>query len=261
MGSSLDPQKAPREAQCVDVGTYNAFTYCHRWLEQVATFSSEASIWLREILNHVKPGDKSALEYSRDAAAPILREIEAILRAIKAGYFKPDEARSKRWYGCNSIHEAVRLSAEFGRRVVAGKKIQPLGATEVADPHNTEEEHDSWEFIQHEDAFLRNLHSDFPDFDGLGDGEEECSDDIPISRLRPQTSGSHRVLSEKNSSESSGDQSSSSSSLDSDNLSTDRERKAAIDGEINARDLVPPSDIAGKICFRQEVVQIACCQE
>ena len=76
--------------------------------------SSEASIWLREILNpwssgdlsdlathsakttlsswmskakvclsirrlagyHIKPGDKSALEYSRHAAAPILREIE-----------------------------------------------------------------------------------------------------------------------------------------------------------------------------------------
>ena len=252
--------------------------------------SSEASIWLREILNpwcagdlsdlathsakstilswmskanvsvslrrlagyHVKPGDKSALEYSRDAAAPILREIEAILIAIKAGYFKPDKARSRRWYGCSSIHEAVRLSANFGRRVVSGKKIQPLGATEVADPHNTEEEHDSWEFIQHEDAFLRNLHSDLPDSDGVSDGAEVCPDDTPISRLRPQTSDSHKVLSEKISSESSGDQSSSSSSLDSDSLSTDIERKAAIDGEINARDLVPPSDIAGKICFRHK---------
>ena len=59
-------------------------------------------------------------------------------------------------------------------------------------------------------------------------------------------------MSEKISSESSGDQSSSSSSLDSDSLSTDIERKAAIDGEINARDLVPPSDIAGKICFRHK---------
>ena len=241
--------------------------------------SSEASIWLREILNpwcagdlsdlathsakatilswmskanvsvslrrlagyHVKPGDKSALEYSRDAAAPILREIEAILIAIKAGYFKPDEARSKRWYGCNSIHEAVRLSANLGRRVVSGQKIQPLGATEVADPHNTAR-----------GCISQKLHSDFPDFDGLGDGAEECSDNTPISRLRPQTSDSHKVLSEKNSSESSCDQSSSSSSLDSDSLSTDIERKAAIDGEINARDLVPPSDIAGKICFRRK---------
>ena len=184
----------------VEGNSESLVTWCVGDLSDLATHSAKATIlsWmskanvsvsLRRLAGyHVKPGDKSALEYSRDAAAPILREIEAILIAIKAGYFKPDEARSKRWYGCSSIHEAVRLSANFGRRVVSGKKIQPLGATEVADPHNTEEEHDSWEFIQHEDAFLRNLHSDFPDFDGVGDGAEVCPDDTPISRLRPQTS-------------------------------------------------------------------------
>ena len=231
-----------------DLATHSAKATILSWMSK-----ANVSVSLRRLAGyHIKPGDKSALEYSRDAAAPILREIEGILIAIKAGYFRPDEARSKRWYGCNSIHEAVRLSAEFGRRVVAGKKVQPLGSTEVADPHNTEEEHDSWEFIQQEEAFLKGLHSETHDLEGRDDCGEECSDNTPIERLRPQTSGSHKVLSEKNSSESSGDQSSSSSSLDSDSLSTDRERRAAIDGEANARDLVPPSDIAGKICFRHK---------
>ena len=61
--------------------------------------SSEANLWLREIATvlswlakanveislrrlagyHVTPDDKSALEYSRDAAAPVLHQIEAIL--------------------------------------------------------------------------------------------------------------------------------------------------------------------------------------
>ena len=43
--------------------------------------------------------------------------------------------------------------------------------------------------------------------------------------------------------------SSSASSLDSESVSTDRDRRATIDGEVNARGLVPPSDLAGKVCF------------
>lgn len=43
--------------------------------------------------------------------------------------------------------------------------------------------------------------------------------------------------------------SSSASSLDSESVSTDRYRRATIDGEVNARGLVPPSDLAGKVCF------------
>ena len=213
--------------------------------------SSEASVWLREILNpwssgdlsdlakhsakttilswmskanvsasirrlagyHIKPGDKSALEYSRDAAAPILREIEGILIAIKAGYFKPDEVRSNRWCGRTSNHEAVRLSAEFGRRIASSKRKPQVLPTRSMDPRNSGEGHDSWEFIQQEEAFLNGLRSGGLQDDGAVSVGRDSLDDIPIEWLRPQQSPDvHEVVSAALSSEQSSDQLSSSSS-------------------------------------------------
>ena len=122
------------------------------WTNQPLS-SSEASIWLREILDpwagscvkdiathsakatvlswmskanvdlplrrlagyHVTPGDKSALEYSRDAAAPVLRQIEAIYIAIRAGCFKPDLPRSRRWHGAQTLEDAIKVAASSGR--------------------------------------------------------------------------------------------------------------------------------------------------
>ena len=47
-----------------------------------------------------------ALEYSRDAQAPVLMTIEALTAAIHFGLFNPDVPRSQRWprKGCNSFH-------------------------------------------------------------------------------------------------------------------------------------------------------------
>ena len=111
--------------------------------------SSEAAVWIREILNpwttldmkdyathsakatvlswmskanvpislrrlagyHSKPGDRSALEYSRDAQAPVLHQIEAIYLAIKSGRFCPDAPRSQRWVGCRSLQTAMEQAA------------------------------------------------------------------------------------------------------------------------------------------------------
>ena len=145
----------------------------------------------------------------------------------------------------------MRLSAEFGRRIVALKEKQPVVQTGCIDPHDSEEERESWEFIQ-EESCLSRLRAGSHAV-GLGALGEESLDDIPLERLRPQTSVvDHEVLSDALSSDCSLDQLSSSSSSESDSISTDRERRAAIDGEANARDLVPPSDLAGKICFRRK---------
>jgi len=46
---------------------------------------------------HVKPKDKSVLIYSRDALAKPLRELGAVLAAIRVGRFLPDADRSGRF--------------------------------------------------------------------------------------------------------------------------------------------------------------------
>ena len=58
---------------------------------------------------HTDPGSKMALEYSRDAQAPVLLAIEAITAAIHHGLFNPDVSRAKRWprEGCNSLQSVM----------------------------------------------------------------------------------------------------------------------------------------------------------
>ena len=60
---------------------------------------------------HICPGDKSALEYSRDAAAPVLRQIEAIFIAVRANLFRPDLPRSQRWFGARTLEDAVKIAS------------------------------------------------------------------------------------------------------------------------------------------------------
>ena len=54
---------------------------------------------------------KMALEYSRDAQAPVLHAIEAICLAVQHGLFDPDAPRSRRWprFGCNTLEQAMNL--------------------------------------------------------------------------------------------------------------------------------------------------------
>lgn len=244
--------------------------------------SSEASVWLREILNpwyagdlselathsakatilswmskanvsvsirrlagyHIKPGDKSALEYSRDAAAPILREIEGILIAIKAGYFKPDEVRSKRWCGCDSIQEAVKLSAEFGRRFVSRQHDKEAGTEDRESKDVSKECEEPWE------DFLDRTFAEINGASGDVRLSDDIPDDLPLAKLRPQFPVLNRDLNtDDECSDVESSSGSSSSSLDSDSVSTDRERRATIDGGVIARGLDPPSDLAGKVCF------------
>jgi hypothetical protein len=88
-------------------------------LQSFATHSCKATIlsWLakagadvsirRQAGFHADPADRSALEYSRDAQAPILQVIQRVYAAIQGGFFDPDCTRSGRWFGCSGLDEAI----------------------------------------------------------------------------------------------------------------------------------------------------------
>jgi hypothetical protein len=64
---------------------------------------------------HAKPKDLSMLEYSRDALAPVLRELTAVYAEIVAGTFDPDSTRSGRYNRKLAKNYAVDDSVnEFG---------------------------------------------------------------------------------------------------------------------------------------------------
>ena len=62
---------------------------------------------------HVDPASKSALEYSRDAQAPVLHAVEGIYMIISQGLFRPDESRARRWSNpaCKSLQDAMNFLA------------------------------------------------------------------------------------------------------------------------------------------------------
>jgi hypothetical protein len=242
--------------------------------------SSEASVWLREILQpwslspvkciathsakatilswmskanvelslrrlagyHVTPGDKSALEYSRDAAAPVLRQIEAVFIAIRAGIFKPDLSRAKRWQGAQTLEDAVKLAAEsseisFGHDVnlvPAFSSSMCLESSSVncdADQPGGEETAGSIGF--EDDTTLETLRRfSLMKRDSKTTAVE--TDDISDMSDSPETDNS---------------------SVDRDSDSDDVTRRVELDGEKNASDLVAPSDLAGKCCFRHSKSQ------
>ena len=236
--------------------------------------SSEANIWLREILApwsktsiaglathsakatvlswmakanveislrrlagyHVTPGDKSALEYSRDAAAPVLRQIEAVYIAIRSETFKPDVPRSQRWSGAETLEEAVKMAAnQFdrqGRKLSKRRMFNSSLLRLEAEPVLSREPEPSGD------------EKDWPGFD-----DETTLEDLRTHALkRSLLSKSHfdpDALSEIS------DMSESlESSTDADSGSDDAERQAEINAERNAKNLVAPSDLAGKVCFR-----------
>ena len=51
----------------------------------------------RRLGGHVKPGDKSLVEYARDEMAGPLRELDKLLEAVRLGIFVPDSTRSGRF--------------------------------------------------------------------------------------------------------------------------------------------------------------------
>ena len=260
------------------------------WSNQPLT-ASEGSVWLREIISpftpdalpniathsakatifswmskanvelsvrrlagyHTAPGDKSALEYSRDAASPILREIEAILISIRAEFFFSRCSAFKSMAGCSDSYRCCQtcffevfiwfssawsqslwtificLPWDWTWRPVHGRCTWGWTRGRGTWPARTLlwSRHRVWACFQWWHDFGRtqvynaeNLSNRclFPDTCADSDISDISSDD--------------------------------SSSVDDDCDSVELERQAELDGESNARDLVAPSDLAGKTCVR-----------
>ena len=98
---TLEPIACP-----MDIGTHSLKA---TWLSMLAKAGCDGDV--RRLAGyHADPAAKMALEYSRDAQAPVLMTIEALTAAIHLGLFNPDVPRSQRWprKGCNSF-QAVML--------------------------------------------------------------------------------------------------------------------------------------------------------
>eukprot|EP00435_Cladocopium_sp_Y103_P074587 s23_g49.t1 len=58
--------------------------------------------------HHLDPSSKSPETYGRDSMAPAVRQLEAVLKAVKVGRFRPDESRSGRFINEEAGTEAAR---------------------------------------------------------------------------------------------------------------------------------------------------------
>ena len=77
----------------VDIGTHSLKA---TWLSILAKAGCDGD--LRRLAGyHTDPSAKMALEYSRDAQAPVLMAMEAAATAMTHGLFDPDVSRAKRW--------------------------------------------------------------------------------------------------------------------------------------------------------------------
>ena len=74
----------------VNVGTHSCKSTCLSWC---AKYGVPLDV-RRHLGFHSVPGDKTAIVYSRDAAAGPLRHLDEVLRSIRAGTFDPDTTRS-----------------------------------------------------------------------------------------------------------------------------------------------------------------------
>ena len=127
---------------------------------------------------HVDPGSKSALEYSRDAQAPVLYALEGILLIIREGLFKPDLSRAKRWTRseCKSLHDAMNFLA-------AKKRVVEQSLSEDYEPDSPLPE--GWTFLGSDDELsipsLSNAESAlFSNPCGTSDEDREAEVSAPI---------------------------------------------------------------------------------
>jgi hypothetical protein len=94
-------------------GTHSAKATLLSWLAKAGV-----GMAARRLLGgHAKPGDRSALEYSRDALAGPLRELEKITTLVRMGQFNPDETRSGRWTTAAATASPAPPSSRGGLRV------------------------------------------------------------------------------------------------------------------------------------------------
>ena len=238
-----------------DIATHSAKTTILSWMSK-----ANVEISVRRLAGyHVNPGDKSALEYSRDAAAPILRTIEAILIALRAGIFRPDLPRSQRWHGAQNLEDAVKLASKLGAD--PGEEAQHE-SHDSGNFHELPQFQDDLHFSSDGEFQLvgtapcsrdvETAHGSGPHAEGLNSADKCWDDDTTLEELKHYRSANScyaPVPFGMHDSDVS-DISSATSSDDDDCDSSDLERQAVIDGEKNSKDLVAPSDISGKVCFR-----------
>ena len=86
---------------------------------------------------HVDPGSRMALEYSRDAQAPVLHALQAVCMAVQNGFFDPDASRSRRWprRNCNMS----KMDAEQGWYQSHNEAPE--------EPHTDDTELGGWDFV------------------------------------------------------------------------------------------------------------------
>ena len=102
----LAPMSNPME-----IGTHSLKA---TWLSILAKAGCDGD--LRRLAGyHTDPSAKMALEYSRDAQAPVLMAMDAAAAAIDQGLFDPDSSRAKRWTrkGCKSLQAVMHFLANI----------------------------------------------------------------------------------------------------------------------------------------------------
>ena len=95
----------------MDIGTHSLKA---TWLSILAKAGCDGD--LRRLAGyHTDPSAKMALEYSRDAQAPVLMAMDAAATAMTHGLFDPDVSRAKRWprKGCNSLQAVMQFLAHM----------------------------------------------------------------------------------------------------------------------------------------------------
>ena len=191
---------------------------------------------------HVKPGEKSALEYSRCCCTYLAAD-----RGIRAGYFRPDEPRSKRWCGAQSLDQAVQLASASP---TVSQHVDEFDLHELFGPSTSQ-------LLETKpDAAKIFREVELESSAGLNSAAEQCewNDDTTLEQLKSESLFKKGATGLESFGFEPGDMSedscSISSSDDSDSNSDDLNRRAEIDGEKNASDLVAPSDLSGKTCFK-----------
>eukprot|EP00438_Fugacium_kawagutii_P012880 Skav209930 [mRNA] locus=scaffold1253:288684:290711:+ [translate_table: standard] len=257
-GWSLRPLTSSEEllAPCTpqmlkDIATHSCKCTILSWMSKANTPLS-----LRRLAGyHVKPGDKSALEYSRDAAAPILRQIDGIMLAIRSGQFDPDAERSGRWIGCETIDEAISLAANakmywdigYNHQCASDEDGEPLGCWEASLKGLVKSADDNFGFDLVDTGYI---------ISGSKGASCELPDDTPLSFFKPsgtKSSEAREFHIEPEPIHSDSDSLSgwsSSSESDAESGLSESDRRDEIEGRINASDLVLPSDLSSKRCFQ-----------
>lgn len=231
-----------------NIATRSAKTTVLSWMSK-----ANVPISLRRLAGyHVKPGDKSALEYSRDAQSPVLHQIEAIYLAIKSGRFCPDATRSQRWVGCNSLQTAMEATASqvtLSTQPFEGDaSVQEIDDSDVGVQEldiQTAAEQVSGIF---DECFARARRGAL-DEDTTLRGLDAWDDDTTLRELVPSAFHSLGDFPQMPQCDSGEEISSSSSSFDSDSSSSGDERRVQFDGDANARHLVAPSDLSRLECY------------